>query len=55
MLVAEIRSRWWLAGVLVAVACYDAPRDNPVDPALTPPVELLSVTSDSTSGSALLQ
>ena len=37
------------------VGCYDAPRTNPFDPALTPAVELLAVTVDSTSGSALLE
>ena len=40
---------------LLLASCYDAPRDNPFDPALTPAVELLAVTVDSTRGSALLE
>ena len=43
-------------GVLVALlfwACHDAPRTNPFDPALTPPVEL-QVALDDTAGTATL-
>ena len=38
--------------VLLA-ACHDAPRNNPFDPALTPPVEL-EVALDDTAGTATL-
>ncbi|MEW6756126.1 MAG: fibronectin type III domain-containing protein, partial [Candidatus Latescibacterota bacterium] len=42
------------AGVLACVvACHDAPRENPLDPVLTPPVEL-QVSVDSTAGTAAL-
>jgi hypothetical protein len=33
---------------LLLTSCYDAPRTNPFDPALTPAVELLSVMGDNT-------
>ncbi|MBI2504926.1 MAG: fibronectin type III domain-containing protein [Candidatus Latescibacteria bacterium] len=39
-------------GLLLA-SCYDAPRTNPFDPALTPPVEL-QVALDDTAGTATL-
>ncbi|MEW6754876.1 MAG: fibronectin type III domain-containing protein [Candidatus Latescibacterota bacterium] len=46
----------WLrlaAGLLLpaVVACHEASRDNPVDPALTPPVDV-EVTVDDTAGTA---
>ena len=46
---------WWLAGpLLLALACsHDAPRDNPLDPTLTPPVQL-QVALDDTAGTATL-
>ena len=37
------------------VACHDVPRDNPLDPRLTPAVQLLAVTVDNNRGSALLE
>ena len=42
------RSRWWLLGPLFLVLCcsHDAPRDNPLDPHLTPPVELQVAVDD---------
>ena len=45
----------WLAGLLLlALACsHDAPRDNPLDPQLTPPVEL-QVALEDTAGTATL-
>ena len=48
-------SLWWLSGLLlVALACsHDSPRDNPMDPTLTPPVEL-QVSLDDTAGTAAL-
>ena len=48
-------SLWWLAGpLLLALACgHDSPRDNPLDPTLTPPVEL-QVVLDDTVGTATL-
>ena len=48
-------SLWWLAGpLLVTLACsHDSPRDNPLDPTLTPPVEL-QVAMDDTAGTATL-
>ena len=50
-----ISSLWWLAGpLLAALACsHDSPRDNPLDPTLTPPVEL-QVALDDTAGTATL-
>lgn len=36
--------------VLLVAACHDAPRKNPFDPALTPGVELVSASIDSTRG-----
>ena len=46
---------WWLTGtLLLALACsHDSPRDNPLDPTLTPPVEL-QVALDDTAGTATL-
>jgi len=38
------RFGWYLFGLLLLASCHDAPRKNPFDPELTPPVEL-SVTS----------
>jgi len=48
-------SLWWLATpLLLALACsHDSPRDNPLDPTLTPPVEL-QVALDDTAGTATL-
>ena len=50
-----VSTLWWLAGpLLVALACsHDSPRDNPLDPTLTPPVEL-QVALDDTAGTATL-
>ena len=50
-----VSSLWWLlAPLLLALACsHDAPRDNPLDPTLTPPVEL-QVALDDTAGMARL-
>ena len=46
--------RWLTAPLLLALACsHDSPRDNPLDPKLTPPVEL-EVTLDDTAGTATL-
>lgn len=44
---------WWLQGlVLLAAGCsHDAPRDNPLDPHLTPPVEV-QVALDDSAGTA---
>lgn len=42
----------YLAGLLLS-ACHDAPRKNPLDPALTPAVEL-QVTLDESAGTATL-
>ena len=39
--------------LLLLAACHDAPRKNPFDPQLTPPVEL-SVALDDTAGTAML-
>ena len=48
------RSALFLAGLLALSACsHDSKRDNPLDPALTPPVEL-SVALDDTAGTATL-
>ena len=41
------------AALLALLSCHDAPRNNPFDPALTPPVEL-QVALDDTSGTATL-
>ena len=41
-----------LAGLLLS-ACHDAPRENPLDPALTPAVDL-QVTLDESAGTATL-
>ena len=51
----KVPSFWWLAGpLLAALACsHDSPRDNPLDPTLTPPVQL-QVALDSTAGTATL-
>jgi len=51
----EVPSRWWLAGpLLLALSCsHDTPRDNPLDPQLTPPVEL-QVVLDDAAGTATL-
>ena len=52
----RMQGRWWLAGpLLLALSCsHDAPRDNPLDPQLTPPVEL-QVALDDTAGTATLR
>jgi len=44
---------WYLFGLLFLASCHDAPRKNPFDPELTPPVEL-SVALDDTAGTATL-
>ena len=51
----NLYSLWWLAGPLVvALACsHDSPRDNPLDPKLTPPVDL-QVALDDSAGTATL-
>ena len=52
----RIRTLHWgcgLAGLLLLWACHDAPRKNPFDPELTPPVEL-NVALDDTAGTAML-
>ena len=51
----QVSSLWWLGGpLLLALSCsHDAPRDNPLDPQLTPPVEL-QVVLDDTVGTATL-
>ena len=43
-----------LLAVLLTVGCHNAPRNNPLDPELTPGVELLSATTDSLAGTATL-
>ena len=50
-----VPSLWWLVGpLLLALACsHDSPRDNPLDPQLTPPVQL-QVALDDTAGVARL-
>ena len=49
-----MRLTWLLAGVLSLLACsHDSTRDNPLDPDLTPPVEL-QVAVDDTAGAASL-
>ena len=46
--------RWLTGPLLLALACsHDAPRDNPLDPQLTPPVEL-QVALDHTTGAVAL-
>ena len=40
--------------VFASIGCHDAPRKNPVDPKLTPAVELVSVEVDSLQGTATL-
>ena len=48
-------STWILAGILLLGACsHDTKRTNPLDPVLTPPVEL-EVAVDDTAGSATLK
>ncbi|MEW6751075.1 MAG: fibronectin type III domain-containing protein [Candidatus Latescibacterota bacterium] len=42
-----------LAGLLLLAACHEAPRNNPLDPVSTSPVEL-SVVLDDTAGTAAL-
>jgi fibronectin type 3 domain-containing protein len=42
-----------LAAILLFPGCHDAPRKNPFDPELTPPVEL-AVALDATAGTATL-
>ncbi|MBI2504929.1 MAG: fibronectin type III domain-containing protein [Candidatus Latescibacteria bacterium] len=42
-----------LCWMVLLASCYDAPRDNPLDPALTPAVEL-QVALDDTAGTATL-
>ena len=51
----NLSSLWWPTGpMLLALACsHNAPRDNPLDPKLTPPVEL-QVALDDTAGTATL-
>ena len=44
---------WPTAAFLFLLSCHDAPRNNPFDPALTPPVEL-QVALDDTAGTATL-
>ena len=45
---------WFLAGLLPLLACsHDSKRDNPLDPALTPPVDL-QVAIDDTAGTVTL-
>ena len=53
--IRSFSSLWWLAGPpLLALSCsHDAPRDNPLDPTLTPPVELQAALDD-TAGTATL-
>ena len=54
--IRPIKSSCFLAGLqfLVLVACgHDAKRDNPLDPQLTPPVEL-QIALDDTAGTAIL-
>lgn len=50
---AALPSLWWLAGPLLLAWSHDAPRDNPLDPQLTPPVQL-QVALDDTAGTATL-
>ena len=40
--------------VFASIGCHDAPRKNPVDPKLTPAVELVSVEVDSLQGTTTL-
>lgn len=42
-----------LAGLILAGCGHDAPRQNPLDPGLTPPVELTATLSDSTGAVSL--
>ena len=53
--ISPSRSTWLLAaGICLFLACsHDSTRDNPLDPELTPPVEL-QVTLDNTTGNATL-
>ncbi|NKB70621.1 MAG: hypothetical protein GKR89_26425 [Candidatus Latescibacteria bacterium] len=47
----------WRSGpivLLLLAACYDARRDNPLDPTLTPPVEGVSAVLDDTAGAVLV-
>lgn len=48
-------TRLWgcLAVPLLLACCHDAARDNPLDPSLTPPVELAVALND-TAGTATL-
>jgi len=51
----DLSSLWWLTGpLLLTLACsHHSPRDNPLDPTLTPPVQL-QVALDDTAGTATL-
>ena len=51
-----LRLRWPLTGLLILwlAACHDAPRTNPLDPDLTPAVELQSVIFDIPNATATL-
>jgi len=44
-----------IALVLSLTACHDAPRKNPFDPALTPPVEMQRAETDKMEGTVFLQ
>lgn len=48
-----LRYFWPTATLLALLSCHDAPRTNPFDPALTPPVAL-QVALDDTAGTATL-
>jgi len=48
-----MRWEWWLSGILLLGCSHDAPRDNPLDPFLTPPVTLRVATDDSAGTAAL--
>lgn len=43
----------FLGWLVLLCSCHDAPRNNPFDPTLTPPVEL-QVALDDTAGTASL-
>lgn len=50
------RTPWWRAAALLVGlwSCHDASRDNPLDPALTPSVELTAVLDDTAGTVALV-
>ena len=50
-----MRLLWCVLLCMLLVSCYDGDRDNPLDPELTPAVELRAVAVDDSSGTALLQ